>query len=127
MLPVFELGEEFARENVPGTLVAMRPHDAVKGATVYRYRFKNGEILVTVASNRVQEVLYQMPCRMPWSKRKKNKFLFNHYSPVSDWDEVQDNGQGKIYRTLDGSRYAIWAYKYDHNTFGTMDFHEEKL
>lgn len=127
MLPVFDLGKEFARNQMPGTLVAMRPHDSVKGATVYHYRLNRGNISLTVASNRIQEVSYQTPCRMPWSKRKKNTFLFRHYSPVSEWDEIFDNGNGKTYRSIDGARYAFWSYKYDHNTFGTMDFHEEKL
>lgn len=124
MLPIFKIGQELNESEIPGVFVAKEPCADVEGAETYTYKIEEGTILLTIFDGLLHEVIYQTPKKWPWSRRKKNKYLFSSYCSKSGWEERLDNGFGKIYRSNDGEMYALWSYAMDFNTFGTMAFHE---
>lgn len=126
MLPIYEIGKEFQEKFVPGEFMSKGAHEKDKAAEIYTYEIPEGNILLTVKSGVLHEVIYQTPKLFPWSKKKKNRYLFNSYCTDTSWNEILDNGFGKTYRSKNGEMYALWSYVMDYNTFGTMEFHETK-
>lgn len=124
MPPIFQLLSEFDRASVAGELLSVKTHDNITGAIVYTYSIKHGTALLVTMNNILHEVTYQTPMRMPWSKKKRNRHLFKHYSPNGDWVEQTDNGLAKFYLSESAKAYSQWSYKWDFNTFGTMVFYE---
>ena len=126
MLPIFNIGGKFDEDQISGSLIEKKPHERSVGSEVYVYEIPQGNILLTVKDGILHEAIYQTPKLMPWSKKRKNHYLFSSYCCDSGWNEVFDNGFGKTYRSNNGQMYALWSYSMDFNTFGTMEFHDAK-
>ena len=126
MLPIFILGDEFNLKTLDGYVYEEKPHEKVDGAVVYKLEVGSGDVLLTIFNGFMHEIIYQTPSWFPWTRRKKNAYLFNSYSGGLRWVEFMDNGFGKVYDREDKKLYALTARILDYTTFGTSEWHAEK-
>jgi hypothetical protein len=108
----------------PGRLVDTVAHEHVAGAIVRSYEVPDGQLLLTEWQGVVHEIIFQTPGDHPADSQRRNQALFAHYGDGHQWNEILDNGFGKVYRRADMQRYAKWSYAMDITTIGTMAFHE---
>lgn len=123
-LPLYTLLSTADSLALPGDIVWQGPHEKAEGAYERRFRIPEGHVILTTWQGHLHCVIYQTPLENEASIASRNARLFKHYGEGHDWNEVLDNGFGKIYRRADMQRFALWGYAMDFNTFGTMEFHE---
>ena len=126
MLPLLQLLTPIDDLEPPGDLAAAEAHEKLEGAVVRTYEIDDGRLLLTFWNGQLHEVIYQTPLDSEKDSLRPNKRLFEHYGEGQKWNEILDNGFGKVYRRADMQRFALWSYTMDFNTFGTMAFHEVK-
>ena len=122
MLPTFELLTPVDDLVVPGDLLGEAAHEKAAGATMSAYGIAEGQLVLTEWNGCLHEVIYQTPRVTVGEAQERNEQLFIHYGGGQAWQEIMDNGFGKVYRSADMQRYALWSYAMDFSTFGTMQF-----
>jgi hypothetical protein len=125
-LPLFRLLDPADRIAEPDALVWEGLHEKAAEAYQRRYEIADGHLILTTWQGRLHEVIYQTPAEDEESSAVRNGALFAHYGDGHPFNEVLDNGFGKIYRRADMERYALWSYAMDYTTVGTMEFHAVK-
>ncbi len=126
MLQIFEIGKPFDPKRVKGQLLKTRAHDSVYGAYTYEFRVAKGRIVFSVMNNTLHEVTYECPKWLPWSKRKRNRFLLEAYQSGGQWKRILKNVSGEMLQSNDDVLYASWSKITDTTSVGTLYFYEEK-
>lgn len=126
MLQVFKIASEFNPQEVDGTLLRTRAHESVYGAYTYEYQIKKGKLFISVMGRKLHEIIYDCPKLLPWTRSKRNAFLFDAYCSGGEWRQVLKNASGDLFQSQDDLFYAAWSKKNDTTSFGTMIFYEEK-
>ena len=96
--------------------------DVIPDAVVRKFRTDGGFVLATIWRDSVHKVVYQTPLRFFWSRRKRNRELFNYYGDGQTWSEDWPVDFGESRKREDGQVRALYSKIKDYVTFVTTEF-----
>ena len=100
--------------------------DVVPDAVVRKFRTGGGFILATIWRGSVHEVIYQTPLRFFWSRRKRDRKLFDFYGDGQSWVQDCYIDFGKSRKRADGEVRALYSKIMDFMTFMTTEFDDHR-
>ncbi len=100
--------------------------DDVPDAVVRKFRTDKGLILATLWRGSVHEVIYQIPLRFFWSRRKRDRELFKFYGNGQSWAEDSYIDFGKSHKRADGEVRVLYSKIMDFITFMTTEFDDHR-
>jgi len=96
--------------------------DVVPDAVLRKFRTDGGFVLATIWQDSVHEVIYQIPLRFFWTRRRRNRELFKYYGDGQSWAEDWPIDFGKSCKRADGEVRALYSNVMDFMTFVTTEF-----
>lgn len=111
------------RLNLPAP-AEVEEHETVAGAIRHTFEIPEGKIVLTVWKDRIQEVIYQTPSRLPWRRRRRAKELLDYYAEGQAWQRGWPVDFGVSLDREDGQRRAIYAGLSDYMSFRTKRYDE---
>ena len=96
--------------------------DIVHEAVVRKFRTDDGFILATIWRGAVHEVIYQTPQRFFWSRRERNRILFEIYGKGQGWSKPSGFDFGWRCERDDQQVRALYSKVMDYLTFVTAEF-----
>ena len=100
--------------------------DVVPDAMVRKFRADDGFVLATIWRGSVHEVSYQTPLRFFWSRRSRDRSLFEFYGNGQSWAQDCYIDFGKSRMRADGKVRALYSSIMDFMTFMTTEFDDHR-
>ena len=105
------------------TISSTEPDDSNPKATMLKYEFDFGKIIITVWNDTISQVIYNIYDEDKEKVKEKNELLNNFYAGNSSWVKLGESDFGYWSETKDKQFYSSYSYM-DINTYGIVKFKE---